>query len=174
MKFTAVIVRDLVKSRVESDEPDAVLKVFQQDAGKPFTKRILAKLPGGEARWSIHQIASMTSIQDRTYRDGRGERGFSFLVAYQLKNITIDPAVLVKQNTGYFEARERRNAERQELIKDEQLCGKMAEAMTAYNEAKAKLEEAMAALESLTEHGAPFAADRYEIEKLCGAREVKP
>ncbi len=64
-RFTAAIVRELVLSRLESEEPDAILAIFRADNGKPFTKRILAKLLGGEARWRIEQIANMTHVAER-------------------------------------------------------------------------------------------------------------
>ena len=89
-QVTTETIRALTASRVEGDMPDEVLEVFRRENGKPFTKRILAKLPGGEAVWCIRQIATMTNLETKEYSRTAGHKGVSLLVAYEIKNVAID------------------------------------------------------------------------------------
>ncbi len=119
MMHTAESVRAHLEAQLEDDAlPDAVLEVFRREAGKPFTKRILAKLPGGEAAW-------MTNLVTESYIRSRGDEGHSFLVAYALKNIAIDPAFLEESNARHYSARIARNARRREAMASLELCGKL-------------------------------------------------
>lgn len=169
--MTADSVRTLLQGHLESEEPDAVLAVLKAHDGKPLTKRLLAKLPGGEERWVIHQVAGMTSLEDRDYRRSQGNRGIHLLMAYQLTSVRIDAAWVEQNNAAYFAGRRARNALRAAAMARPQVCAGMAEALNDYATAKARLDAAKAALDDLTEHGATFSPDQYDWERLCGARE---
>lgn len=171
--FTTETVVALLRAHRESDEPDAVLAVLKEHDGKPLTKRLLSKLPGGEARWLIRQVAGMTSLEDRDYLHSQGNRGVHLLMAYQLTSVRIEAAWVEEHNAGYFAARRSRNSMRDAAAKDTQLCAGMAEALNAYAAAKAQLDRAKENLDGLTEHGASFSPDQYEWERLCGAREER-
>ncbi len=188
-RFTAAIVRELVLSRLESEEPDAILAIFRADNGKPFTKRILAKLLGGEARWRIEQIANMTHVAEREAtlpqealveealravgRRPREAMRMSLLVAHRVTGITIDADALVTLNPSYFAGRIERNAKRRAAAADVALCTALAVALNRYVAARAECDAAEATIKGLTGYGEPFSPDQYEIERDCGMREEK-
>jgi hypothetical protein len=167
-RITAEDVKKTLDSSRESDEPDAILAVLKAEAGKQLTKRLLAKLPGGDARWLIRQVAGMTYLEDRDYLHSSGNHGLSFLVAYALKSITIDPAFVEARNPSYFGARVERNAKRARATDSQALCERMASAINAVRRARAELEAAEAEMEKLTRYGAEFSADSLTWEKLGG------
>ena len=161
-----------LKRNRESEEPDAILAILKAHDGKQLTKRLLAKLPGGEDRWLIRQIASMTSLEDRDYLHSQGNRGIHLLVAYQLTNVRIDAAWVEEHNAAYFVGRRERNASRLALLNSSPaLRQSMADALNGYAAAKAQLDAAKRQLDGLTGYGKPFAADEFTWERLCGARE---
>lgn len=171
--FTADDVRAKLTAERESDEPDAVLAVLKAHDGKQLTKRLLAKLPGGEARWLIRQVASMTSLEDRDYLRSQGNRGIHLLVAYRLTGVVIDAAWVAEHNPAYFGARVERNARRAACAENQAICQRMADVLNAYARAKAALEDAGQALDGLTQHGEPFSPDQYDWQRLCGAYEER-
>ena len=173
MTHTIKTVRDFVLSHRESDEPDEVLAVLRANDGKPLTKRLLAKLPGGEARWSISQFATMTHLETHDYRRSGGNTGIHLLMAYEVKNVTIDTGWVEERNPGYFAGRRARNALRDAAADDPGLLQAMADTLNSYEAAKAKLDEAAKQLDAFTGYGQPFSADSYDWERLCGAREEK-
>jgi hypothetical protein len=170
---TLETVRALLVSHYESNEPDEVLAVLKAHDGKQLTKRLLAKLPGGEERWLIRQVASMTSLEDRDYLQSQGNRGIHLLIAYQTKNIMIDAEWIEKYNPAYFEGRRERNQKREAVVGDPVLLQSMADALNGYSTAKAKLEESAKRLDALTGYGGSFSPDSFDWERLCGAREEK-
>lgn len=168
-RMTADEVREMVSAHVESSElPDGVLEVFKREQGKQLTKRILAKLPGGEAVWHIKQVASMTSLETWEYTRSQGNRGVHLLVAYETKNVSIDAAFLEERNPAYYGARRERNAERATVLANEPSLVNLAERINAVREAREKLAVAEAALEELSGYGKAFGAEQYEIEALSG------
>jgi hypothetical protein len=160
-----------LESQLESNGPDAVLAVLVERNGKPLTKRLLAKLPGGEERWLINDHAGMTHLVERGYLRSNGNRGMSLLMAYDVKNITIDSTWVEEHNPAYFKGRRERNAERNFALRNPSMAALMAERLNAYADAKVKLDEAKAALDEHIDH--VFSADRYEWERMCGAREER-
>lgn len=187
--FTAARVREIVLSRLESEEPDAILAVFRKENGKPFTKRLLAKLPGGEARWRTETIANMTHVaeRDETPREPLVEEAYiklagrppaermrmRLLVAHRVSGIVIDADALVTLNPSHFEGRIERNGKRRAAAADEALCGKLADALNRYVAARAACAAAEAAVKGFIGYGEPFSPDQYEIERDCGMREEK-
>jgi len=170
-RFTTNDVRAKLSAEMESDEPDAVLSVLKAHDGKQLTKRLLAKLPGGEARWLIHQVAGMTKLTERDYLRSEGRRGTSLLLAYRVSSVTVDSAWVEDANAAYFAARRERNRLRSVCAAEAALCQQMADALTAYAAAKAALDEAKRGLYLLTEYGEPFSPDQYDWQRLCGAYE---
>jgi hypothetical protein len=182
---TIQTVRAFLLSQRESDEPDEVLAILKAHDGKPFTKRILAKLPGGtkpisgmpiegQDRWTISQFATMTHLETRDYRQTGGNTGIHLLMAYATTSVTINAAWVEENNPGYFKGRRERNAQRDNLTNGftrSTTLELMADRLNAYEDAKMKLDEAKKQLDALTE--TLFAADSYDWECLCGAREDK-
>ena len=169
--FTIDDVRAKLATERESDEPDAVLAVLKAHDGKQLTKRLLAKLPGGEARWLIRQVASMTCLDDRDYLHSQGSKGIHLLVAYQLTRVVIDASWVEEHNAGYFGARRERNRLREAAAASPEACQHFADTLTAYARAKESLDAAKADLDRLTDHGSPFSPDQYDWQRLCGAYE---
>lgn len=163
---SAETIRALVASRIESDEPDAVLEVFRQNDGKPFTKRILAKLPGGAERWGIRHVANMTNLETKDYLRSDGGVGISLLVCYGTVNVPIDAKFLEERNPAYFAGRKERNAKRLTTMNDPLLCREMAQAVENVRTAQRALGLAMEAYERLTGYGEAFNPDQYEINKF--------
>jgi len=164
----------MVVSRVEPSElPDGVLEVFRREHGKQLTKRILAKLPGGDATWRISQIANMTSLETWDYTRSQGRQGIHLLVAYATKNVAIDAAFLELRNPAYYGARRERNAERTAVLANEGALKDLADRINAVREAREKLAAAEASLAELSCHGKAFGADQYAIEALAGMREER-
>jgi hypothetical protein len=114
----------------------------------------------------------MTQIQDEAYRtDREGGRGFCFLIAHQLKNITIDPDLLVHNNPCYFGARVERNEQRAKALASVGLCHTMFDTIKNLLCLRAELAEAEAQMKALTKYGAPFSADSTMWERLAGEPE---
>ncbi|HEY5049339.1 MAG TPA: hypothetical protein VII50_00445 [Acidothermaceae bacterium] len=152
-------VRAFLQLQRESDEPDEILAILKTQDGKQLTKRILAKLPGGEARWRLSQFATMTHLETRDYGRTGGNAGIHLLIAYQTTNVTIDAAQIEEKNPGYFAGRRARNASRDALADDTGRLNNMANTLNVYEHAKAQLDEAKDNLDALIQHGAPFAAE---------------
>lgn len=168
-QVTADDVRAMVLSHVEDGEtPEAILEVFKAHEGKQLTKRLLAKLPGGEQRWRISQTAGMTSLETWDYTRSQGRQGVHLLVAYATKNVAIDAAFLEDRNPAFFSARRERNAERKARLEDPESLALLAERINAVRAARKQLEAAEAALEELSGYGKAFGAEQYEIEALSG------
>lgn len=165
--ITAEDVRDLVSSNWEDDLPDTILELFKREAGKPFSKRILAKLPGGEAEWCIRKIAGMTNLENRTYRGSSGRKGYSFLVHYDSDaGSLVNPERFQLHNSCYFAARIQRNGRRLVAKNDPEGCAAMAFVVNRVATARKELKAAEARFAALTESGEQFNPDRNELEKL--------
>ena len=168
-RVTAAQIQALVASRVESDAADAVLEIFKRDQGKPLTKRLLGKLPGGEDVWCITHVAGMTHVETREYRRTQGQKGICLLVAYDTKNVAMDAKFLEERNPAYFSARKERNEKRADV--SEASCAALAEAINRVIAAREALAEAEAGFDALAGYGKPFDADRYELEALAKGEE---
>ena len=171
MLHTIQSVRTFLQTQRESDEPDEVLAILKQHDGKQLTKRLLAKLPGGEERWKLSQFATVTRLETRDYARSGGNTGIYLLMAYATTNVTIDAAWIEENNPAYFKGRRERNTQRDEVVTQSGWLRLMADALNDHEAAKAKLEEAKKHLDAFTEKN--FSADRYDWERLCGVREEK-
>jgi hypothetical protein len=156
--FTEAEVAKMLADRREPDVPMDVLRVLKENDGKPLTKRLLVKLPGGEASWYINHIASMTQLRTTDlYERSRGVNGYSFLLAYQTKNVVIDAAWVVEHNPAYFGAREDRNSARDRIKASD--IRELTETLNGVARARKELATAEGRLEALTRYGAKFYAD---------------
>lgn len=173
MTHTIQTIRAFVESQRESDEPDAVLAILKALDGKPLTKRILDKLPGGEERWRLSQFAAMTHLETRDYGRSGGHQGIHLLMAHKTTCVMIDAAWVEDQNPAYFKGRRERNDLRNKVLSSPALLESMAYVLNRYADAKAKLDEAKETLDALTGYGLPFSPDSYDWERLWGARRVK-
>lgn len=159
-RFTANDVLRMVSENAEpSSVPASVLAVLKREDGKLLTKRLLAKLPGGESNWRIRHVAGMTYLDSMDSVRSGGSSGYSFFLAYAEKNVTIDVPFVLDRNAAYFGARETRNARRAQV--DPGAARTMADALNAVADARAKLALAEEALDELTETDSPFGPDRY-------------
>ncbi len=160
-------IRSLVASRVESDEPDRVLTVLRKHEGKQLTRRILPQLPGGSERWRIRTAHGMAHLETWDYTRSNGNVGFSILVAYAEKNVTIDcNAIVSKYAVCYFGAKDERNAKRLMCANDATALENCAAAVNAVLAAREALRIAEERLELYVGHDEPFSADRYQILDL--------
>jgi len=152
-------VRQILLSRMESELPDAILAILRQEDGKPLTKRLLAKLPGGEAEWRIRAVAGMTYLETMAYIRSSGNEGVSLLMAYAEKSVKIDASWVEEHNPAYYAGRRKRNAERRASSESDALCTSMALALDAVQKAHEALRAAEAQLEAFTGYDKPFSAD---------------
>jgi hypothetical protein len=166
--ITADRIRGVLAARIEGSMPDEVLAVLKEYDGKPLTKRLLAKLPGGEAVWRIVHSAGMTNLETLIYIRTSGGAGYSILLAHDVKNVVVNVKFIVERNPAYYDARVKRNWTREDVLANRELLTKMADTMNAVLRARAALAEVEAELEKLVEYGGPFAPDRYVWEELVG------
>ena len=141
---------------------------YQTESSISQCKRDI-ELPGGEERWRISQFATMTHLETWDYRRTGGNTGIHLLIAYATTNVMIDAAWIEKSNPAYLKGRRERNASRDAIGVAQ--AALMADTLNTYEAAKAQLDEAKKNLDVLTETS--FAADQYDWERLCGAREKK-
>jgi hypothetical protein len=113
----------------------------------------------------------MTSLETWDYTRSQGNRGVHLLVAYDVKNVTIDAAFLEERNAAYYGARRERNAARAAVLADPAVLYELAVRVNAVREARERLAAAEEALEELSGYGKAFSADQYEIERLAGKGE---
>ena len=171
MNITTNFVRETLSNCMESIVPDAGLAVLRAEDKKPLTKRLLAKLPGGEAEWSIRHVAGMTNLENRAYGRTSGGQGISLLLAYAEKSVTIDAAWVEEKNAGYFAARKARNEERKASAASLELCSGLAGALSAVQAAREALRAAEAQLDTFVDYGKPFSADQYTWKGLVKGEE---
>lgn len=164
-------VKDVISAGLEPLEPQtAILAFLEANDGKRLDKRLLEKLnaavPGHNIR--MHQIASMTHIEWDDY-GGRGgpwagpkpaniPAGGSLLMAYRLKNLTVDVAFVKEHNIAYFGAAMARNEKRNAMLADDAACRELEATIRQFIEARDKLRAAF-------EYGAKFYEARYDIER---------
>lgn len=163
-------VKDVIAAGTEPLEPQtAILAFLRANEGKRVDKRFFEKLnaavPGHNIR--LHQIASMSHIEWDGY-GGRGgpwagprpelPAGGSLLIAYQLKNLTVDVAFVEKHNPGYFGAAVARNEKRAAMLANDAACRELEATIRQFIEARDKLRAAF-------EYDGPFYEARYDIER---------
>jgi hypothetical protein len=166
-------VRDILQANWESDLPDKVLDALRPLDGKPVTKRLLDKLPGGKEEWILERAYGMTQLKNRAYVDhsGSGKGGVSLLLDHREDAFPLDVARMVEKNPAYFSARVERNHARMEAMNTKPLLDAMANVMNRIEQAAAELIAAKEAFEVLTEYGKPFRPDNFDLERACGLRK---
>ena len=169
--ITPEMVRETLHARMESDMPEAVLEVLKTEDGKQLTKRLLAKLAGGEAEWRLRFEAGMAHLETWTYCRSQGKTGICLLLAYATKSVTIDAAWVEEHNAGYFAARRLRNAERKTTLQSPLSCGLLAEKLNRVARAREELAKAEVELSELTGYGKAFGPDQYTWEALVKGEE---
>lgn len=166
-------VSNLIQEQVESDLPDKILEALRPFDGKPVTKRLLDKLPGGRAEWRLRRDYGMTHIETIDYWRSRGNKGFSFLLGYSEDAFPLNLLFMEERNPAYFDGRRARNHSRMEVVNNKKLLDEMATAMNCVVEAKAALKDATEKFNKLAGYGEPFHADWLLLEKACGLGEEK-
>jgi hypothetical protein len=169
-----VDLRAILTAAMEPTEPaDSVLRYFATFKGQRFTKRNIdalnAQIPQHQFR--LARTAGMLSIEWDGY--GRGGGGGSLLCAYTDKNtFAMDPDTLRGYNLSYYDARDKRNAERKRLLDDERLLFAAQADLQVWKDARAALDAAKARVEEQwVIYGGPLHHDRYAIEKVCDPQE---
>lgn len=172
---TANTVADLIQEHWESDLPDAVLEALRPLDGKPVTKRLLDKLPGGKDVWILERAYGMTQIKNRVYSQSQGSAkgGISLLLAHREDAFPLDVNKVEKENPAYFSGRRERNHARMEARNNRELLQQMADVMNDAERAQAALANARKCFEALAGYGEPFSPDRYDLERACGLDETR-
>lgn len=173
MKHTCNTVADLVQERWESEIPDTVLDALKPLDGKPVTKRLLAKLPGGETEWILERAYGMTHLKNRAYVKTQGNNGISLLLDWKTDAFPLDVREVEKRNPAYFSARKERNHARMEVRHNRELLSKMATILNRIEQAQKEIADAKAEFEELVAYGKPFAQDRHALERACGLRTAE-
>jgi hypothetical protein len=171
MKITEETIKRVLEVSLESEEPDAILAILKEHEGKPLTKRILGKLPGGEESWRLTHAYGMTHLETWTYCRTSGKDGFHFLLAHAEKNVVLDTQFFVERNPSYFEGRIERNRERRNALGRPMACDRLADRMNAVQAARRALQKAEEEMETVVQAG--FTADRYDWQVLVGEDEAK-
>jgi hypothetical protein len=167
-------VSELIQDRWESEEPDRVIQALTPLNGKPCTKRILDKLPGGSERWRLRREYGMTHLVTLDYLRSGGNTGISLLLAHtEAADFPIDTRDIEQRNPAYFDARRKRNHARMEARNTRETLQGVADAMNRVQRAKAELLAAIEQLETWTDYGQPAEQDKYEIQRACGLRDAK-
>lgn len=166
-------VSELVFDNWESDLPDKVLAALRPLDGKPVTKRILDKLPGGKHEWILERAYGMTHIKNKAYVDSHGSQkgGVSLILDWREDAFALNVNFVEEKNPAYFSARRERNHARMEVRNNKQLLDEMAAIMNRIESAKAEFEAAKAEFKSLADYGEPFHQDYFELERACGLRD---
>jgi hypothetical protein len=165
MNVTPEKIRTIIESHIESDLPDTTLEVLKREDGKQLTKRLLAKLPGGEEVWRIAHVATMTHLETWEYCRSQGSRGISLLIAYETKNVRIDASWIEQHNIAYFSARKERNEKRAKALESTEALVMAAQLVNAIRVAR---EQLAAAEETLSDLDLPEQRAINELTKLEG------
>ena len=171
-RFTSESVRALVASNWEGDLPDRALEVLRAHEGKQLTRRILPKLPGGEAQWRVLQEFGSTYLETCSYSLGEQYRKPGDLAPLHLTiadvqtGAVVDCNTIVARNQAYFAGRYERNAKRLIAQNSAELCQRMADALNAVATANAALAQAESSLDALTDYDEPFSPEKYDFQKL--------
>lgn len=149
-----VIFNTLFNATELTERPKAVVDYFVKNNGKRVTAATVAKMSeelGFEIK--ITTAAHMTSLRFKN-----GDRDADMLIAYALKNVTMDADFIVKFNTAYLSAADSRNAKRNEAMSNQPAIDELAAAVEAFKAAEARLKAAFV----------PFAVERHAIESNLG------
>lgn len=175
MTHTYNTVAELLQERWESDFPDKVIEALRPLNGKPVTKRLLAKLPGGAENWRFTHVAGMTYLENRAYwmsqEEQWGKGAIRLLLDWRTDAFPLDVNAVIERNPTHFKGRYERNHARMEAKHDRKILERMAAVMNKAERARQTLADAKAEFEEIAGYGKPFNPDYYELERACGLRE---
>jgi len=171
MTHTHQTVHDLLQARWESDLPDRIITALRPYAGKNITTRLLEVLPGGRHEWRMQRKFGWTELTSANYARTGGREDMRLILARTESSVPLDLALVERENPAWFAGRRERNHARMEAMNTKAALDAMADAMNAVQAAQAALARATEQFAALTEHDAPFNADRYELERACGLRQ---
>lgn len=168
-------VANLIQDNWESEVPDAVLEALRPFNGKPVTKRLLDKLPGGKDAWLLERAYGMTHIKNKIYAYSHGSEkgGISLLLDWREDAFALDVNKVEERNPAYFSGRRERNHKRMEARNNRELLQKMADVMNEAERAQRALANAKEHFKALAGYGEPFSPVQYELERACGLREER-
>jgi hypothetical protein len=171
----------LIESSIEDTRvPDAVAAHADKRAGKPVTKTDAEQL---EAQLGIPvRISRRYGMTHVAWATGKGPNPWSdersILLAHSDTNVRWPTAAeLKKKEPAYFGARDERNEARKKLLQEHATMRSAiggetpdaddASAIYRAAQAIAKVREARAELEKLTDYGQPLNVVLYAVEKLA-------
>lgn len=169
MKITIETVVAMLNARIESEEPEQILEVFKKEAGKPLSKRILAKLPGGEDRWILGERYGSKELYDRAHLRSGGNEGFCYTLSPGFRHTTglkVDPVALEERNPTYFSGRRNRNAKIRAMVNDRQALALLAQRMQHAVDAREVYTEALSRVQVLIGYDTNADPIRYDVQKL--------
>ncbi len=172
-KILASEIETIIKSKMEPAEPAAtVLRVFQENAGKRFDKRIVDKLKVALKEYFGHDNFQCYQSPGYSYETivirNNGQEWRFYVCNNDSKKV--DPEFLTKQNACYYEAREERNTKRELLLKDTEYLQIIAEKANAWREAVTALVDVFEKDEHTVNGRMP---DAHAIEELIGFDSFK-
>lgn len=172
-KILASDIAALIKSKMEPAEPaQTVLRVFTENAGKRFDKRIIDKLKValkelfGHDRFQCYQSPGHFHETIVIRNDGKE---WHFYVC-ENANKKVDPEYLTTKTACYYGAREERNAKRELLLQDTEYLQKLTDKANAWREAVTAL---VAVFAEKAEYAVGRLPDAYAIEALIGFDSFK-
>lgn len=166
MKHTVATVRQVIKSRIESNEPDLFLEALKPMAGKPITIRLCDKMPGGSDRWRLRRQYGMTHLETRGY-PGDYKNEYSLLLFHSEQAEPLGtPEEIAERNACYYAGRVERNRKRAQAMQSDESCERLANCLNAYTKALTDLEAASTEYKALSDYYGPFNPEEYEFLRM--------
>lgn len=127
-----------IKAEIEGEREDntlvkAIIEALRPHNGKKLTVRHEAELKKVDSEARIVKKYGWTALS--------WSGGYDLMLSRTEKNVVIDTDWIVKENARCFSALEKRNAFRDELLRNDELLERTAKAITAYQEAARELKE---------------------------------
>lgn len=132
-KSDVIIVKETLENRMEDMTiPNLMLEWCEANQGKKLRKN---NLPDCDA--NIRKAFGQTHLENMEYWRTSGSKGWSFLIAYDEKNVVIpSPEWFREKNPAYFRGAEDRNSKRREILGDIPRIRKISEALRKCKEAQ--------------------------------------
>jgi len=115
----------MIRDNIEDEEtPARVLAWARENDGKGLRRN---NIPEG---FFIRKQYGMTNLQQPCYMNTGGREGGSYLLAHSETGVTISVEYLLDHNPAYFAARQKRNAQRAEMLADPETLARVARLVT--------------------------------------------
>jgi len=142
---------------------DTILQVLKKNNGKRFDKFIVRKINlalgwDSDDYWAGIRKTTTAGMTYLEWGTSYPERT-SMLVAHQITNLKVDADLFVKNNLGYFQAKDERNVARSKITHDDLVA--LIDAAQEFQDAKEKLDK-------MLDYDGKFQADCGTLRKICG------